>query len=254
MQLSEILKCLRECAPEETAMDKDPVGLLVPPLDKDIQSIVVSLDAYMPVVEAALEKSAQLIVCHHPLIYTPLKRLDDSDTISEPVMALVRAGIALYAMHTNWDRAPNGVNDTLADVLGLSDVAVLAENGIGAIARIGSLPAPLSIGDFETRIESALDCQRTSTLRHFPGRNRRLISRVAVCGGAGGSLIQDAVKAGADALVTSDVRHHEYLEAYGRDLTIFDAGHAATEEPGMRSLANLLAAQFPSVKVDFVAL
>ena len=237
----------------KSALDKDPVGLLISPANAEDTRRIGSLDAYPPIVTQAIAIGVQLVVCHHPLIYAPLRRLDCEDTVSEPVMALVRAGAGLYAMHTNWDRAPGGVNETLASLMGLTDVTTFADTGTAAIARIGTLLQPMGHDALAEQISDMLDCRGTSTLRSMRSRSGRAISRVAVCGGAGGSLVADAVAAGADALITADVRHHEYVEAFGRDIALFDAGHSATEEPGMRSLANLLSGHFQGLRLEFLA-
>jgi dinuclear metal center YbgI/SA1388 family protein len=192
-----------------------------------------------------------MVVTHHPLIYHPLKRLG-TDPVSRAVAALVRADVALYAMHTNWDRAAGGINDMLAECLELSDVRPLGTEGEAALPRLGSLSPPRPLADFARFVESALGCAGTSALRVNGGDPSRMISRVAVCGGAGAGLAEAARAAGAEAYVTSDVRHHEFWEAEARGLALLDAGHGATETPGMRALVRSLPGLLEGVEAVWV--
>jgi dinuclear metal center YbgI/SA1388 family protein len=118
------------------------------------------------------------------------------------------------------------------------------EYGIG---RIGTLPSPIPAQDFWLQVKDALDFPEV----RFSGPTDKSIQTVAVCGGAGASLMRDALSAGADALVTSDVRHHEYVDAESRGFVLLDAGHSATETPGTRELARLLAEALPDITVRF---
>ncbi len=248
--LHDALSVLRALAPEDTALPGDPTGLLVSgPLDAPLAKIAVCLDATPEACERAVSDGAGLLVTHHPLLYHPLKRLDwHADPISRAVATLVRGNVSLYAMHTNWDRAAGGINDTLAALLGLQDARPLGPDGLEAIARIGTLPAPLSFREFARFVGDALGCAGTSALRLGDAPPDLSLSRVAVCGGAGAELMGAARDAGADCYVTSDVRHHEFLEAAGIGLALIDAGHGATETPGMRALVPLLSARLPGVE------
>ena len=116
MEISDILAVLRHLAPEESALENDPIGLLVDRESTEVTKVGVCLDATPATVERAMAAGVQLIIAHHPLIYRPLKRLG-SDPVSVAVKQLVSSGIALYVMHTNWDAAPGGINDTLAECL-----------------------------------------------------------------------------------------------------------------------------------------
>ncbi len=249
MTLDDILTHLRRLAPEETALDGDPVGLLIAGGGADISKVGVCLDCTPGVAARAVASRVQLVVAHHPLIYRPLARIG-SDPVSQAVTTLVRAQVGLYAMHTNWDRAEGGINDTLAACLELQEVRPLGDTGALALPRIGKLAAPRSLADFARSVDTALGCGgTTSALRVGGGDAQRMISRVAVCGGAGAFLVEAVIEAGADAYVTSDVRHNEFWESEARGLALLDAGHGATEVPGMRALARRLAGEWDSVEV-----
>lgn len=252
MTLDDILAVLRRLAPEETALPDDPVGLLLGQKpETEIVKISVCLDATPDAARRAVSAGAGLLIAHHPLIYHPLKRVDPEDPIAQSVSTLIKADVALYAMHTNWDRAENGINDTLAALLGLEDVRPLNDDGARTLPRLGSLPSPRALSDFTRFVGTMLHCEGTSTLRVNAIDPARRITRVAVCGGAGAFLAADVLAAGADAYVTSDVRHHEFLDAAGRGLALLDAGHGATEAPGMRALLTLLPPLLPGVEMDW---
>lgn len=247
-RLNEILELLRNLAPEATALPDDPIGLLIGSDNPSVRKIGVCLDATPRVARQAAEAEISLLIAHHPLIYRPLKRID-SDPTARAVATLVKADIALYAMHTNWDAAPGGVNDTLAAILGLQNVRRLGENGELSLPRIGDLPAPMPLSSLIRDIEARLQCSGTSAIRVNDIESEKTIARVGVCGGAGAFLATDLQAAGADAYVTSDVRHHEFLDTAARGLALIDAGHDATETPGMRALAKLLASRLPEIEV-----
>ncbi len=254
MTLGEILDVLRGLAPEETALEDDPVGLLIGgDLEAVVTKVGICLDAMPDAAARAVAAGVQLLVAHHPLIYRPLKRINpQADPVGRAAAALVKGDVALYAMHTNWDRAAGGINDVLAATLGLHHVTPLGEDGPAALPRLGDLPAPRPLVDFARMVETALGCAGTNALRCNAVDPNKMISRVAVCGGAGAFLLADVQAAGADAYVTSDVRHHEFLDAAARSLPLLDAGHEATENPGMRALAHLLPALLVGVEAVWV--
>jgi len=251
MTLDDVLITLRQMAPEDTALDNDPVGLLLGGDGRKIKKIGVCLDATPDAAGRAASLGVQMVIAHHPLIYRPLKRIGD-DPVSRAVTTFVQANIALYAMHTNWDRAAGGINDTLAECLELVGVKPLGTEGLAALPRLGDLSYPRPLADFARFVETALGCAGTSTLRVNGVEMTRMITRVAVCGGAGAEMAEAVQAAGADAYVTSDVRHHEFCEAESRGLALLDAGHRATETPGMRSLVRTLPGLLDRVAVVWV--
>ena len=235
-------------------MKNDPVGLLIGRQgDDDIRSIGVCLDVTSSAVLKARARNCDLIVAHHPLIYKPLARLaDPSDPISNIAADLVRSNVALYVLHTNLDRAPSGINDVLAEQLGMEDIHPLGESDIESIIRVGNLAIPCTAGDFIRSVDRALACTGTSTLRYSEGDESKMISRVAVCGGAGGPYVMSVLEADVDAYVTSDVKHHEFVDAAERNVLLVDAGHSATETPGMRVLVKTLKTAHPEVNIIWI--
>lgn len=249
--LNIIIDKLRSLAPESDAMSGDPVGLLIGSYnERPINRIGVCLDATLDVVTKAVDAGIELIICHHPLIFQPIKRLDTENSgISAVVAKLIKADVNLYAMHTNWDRAHGGINGTLARLLELQDIHHVLENGHMSLHRFGELASPMALSEFCAFVAKTLNCSGTNTLRVNTIDPNKMITSVAVCGGAGGSLLDDVIQAGADAFVTADIRHHEFVEASARGIALIDAGHYATESPGMKELALVLPEQISGVDI-----
>ena len=250
-ELDDIMTILQTLAPAELALDGDPVGLLIaPPKARKIDTIGVCLDASTVAVAKAVAAGVDLVVSHHPLIYHPIKRITpETDGVSESVVALIKADIGLFAAHTNWDAAAGGINDTLAREVGIVDARPLGSTGPHTLPRIGDLGSELRLDQFEEFVAVALQCGGPSAIRVSDVDSSMPIRRVAVCGGAGAFLMTDVIKAGADAFVTADVRHHEFVEASARGFALIDAGHGATERPGMREMARLLSERAAGVDV-----
>ncbi|MBQ6848583.1 MAG: Nif3-like dinuclear metal center hexameric protein [Clostridia bacterium] len=230
MTVQEIYAYLHSRAPFDTAEGWDNPGMLVGDPHREVSRVLVALDATAGAVDTAEAVCADLIVTHHPVIFAPLKKLSAQ---SIPYR-LAAAGIDLIAAHTNLDKAEGGVNDTLAARLGLTDVVVAPDE----YTRIGTLPQPMSAKDFATHVARVLD-----TAVRYSGDKE--VQTVAVCGGSGGDFMLRYHD--ADAYVTGEVRHHEWLAA--DHLNVIEAGHYATEVPVVDTLAAWLTEAFPDLTV-----
>ncbi len=220
-------------APFDTAEDWDNAGWLVGNPDSPVEKLLVTLDVTPAAIQAAKKVGATLIVSHHPVIFSPLKSLS-ADSLP---YALAAANIAVISAHTNLDKAIGGVNDTLAAKLELTDVKITDDG----LCRIGRLSPPTTAADFAAFVGKALG----TAVRTNGGDT---VGTVAVCGGSGGDFIL-ALADKVDAFVTGEVRHHEWLTANARELTVIEAGHYATEVPVVKTLAARLAEAFPTVTV-----
>jgi len=231
--VGDILRRLDGIAPFETAEGFDNAGLLIGDPDRSVTAVVLTLDLSERVVEEAAAMGAELIITHHPVIFHPLRRIHYQTPFGRMLAGLMAAGISVISAHTNWDKAPGGVGDTLAALLGLEDIRPLDD-----YVRLGTLPAPLSPAGLTERITEALGfCPRCY------GDEGRTIRKVAVAGGSYGEGYELALAAGADAFLTGEVKHHEILDAAAQGLVVYDGGHHATEQPAMPALeARLLAA------------
>ena len=233
MQIRDIVAFLNEKAPLDTAEEWDNPGLLIGSPAAPVERVLVALDATPAALEAARRMDAQLLVTHHPVIFRPLRALDAA---AVPYQAAA-AGIAVVSAHTNLDKASGGVNDTLAALLGLTAV----QPGEDGMSRIGLLPAPVDARTFAAQVGA-----RLHTAVRVNGD--RPVQRIAVCGGSGGEFIP-ALSTRADAYVTGEVRHHEWLLAEEQGLTVLEAGHYATEVPVVDTLCRWLGEAFPRLTV-----
>ncbi len=233
MTITDIRQFLHTRAPEDTAEDWDNVGLLVGSETTPVTGVVVALDATPGALATAQALGANLLVTHHPLLLTPVRRLAGE---SLPYR-LAAAGVSLLAAHTNLDRAAGGVNDTLAARLGLTDVTA----GPGGLSRIGRLPAPMEPAAFARLLAKELD-----TAVQVSGT--RPVSTVAVCGGSGGDFLEGLTPL-VDTVVTGEVKHHHWLAANAAGLTLLVAGHYATEVPVVDTLCGWLQEAYPALSV-----
>ena len=248
-KVGDILSYLETLAPRSMKMDWDNVGLLCGSRNRPVTKVLVALDPFEGVCKEAAQWGAEVIVTHHPLIFSPLKSVTDETSIGRAVQVLCSGGISAINAHTNLDCAPGGVNDCLARTLGLSDVQVIAPSGVDELGRPwgllrqGTVEAqPLS--DFLPHVKEALHCDG---LRYVNGG--KPVHRVAVGGGACASELLDAVNAGCDTFVTADVKYNQFWDAKDLGLNLIDAGHFPTENPVTALLAEKIAAQFPEITV-----
>ena len=235
MKIRDVLDHLCSIAPIETAMDFDNVGLLVGDKSSDVNSCVIALDCTQKIVDVAIEKGAQLIITHHPVIFNPLKMVLKGDI----VYRLIENGISVISMHTNLDIAEKGVNSELLSILALDNPTyVNCEDGFRF--PIAELKDALSADKFAKYVK-----ERLNTPVKYVGENT--VKRVAVCSGSGADFLFDAKANGADALVTSECKHHLFNAAAEMGITLIDAGHFNTEDIIIEPLCKILKAEFPTV-------
>jgi dinuclear metal center YbgI/SA1388 family protein len=233
--------------PPAWADDWDRVGLVLGEPDAPADTVLCGVDCVPEVVDEALRVGAGLLVVHHPLLLRGVSSVAPTTFKGRIVHRMIRAGLALYTVHTNADVAAPGVSDALAARLGLTDLRPLRPTGrdlpgagpaVGS-GRIGRLPAPITLAELTALAAAALPPTHWGV--RAAGDPDRVIATVAVCGGAGDSYLTDALHAGVDAYLTADLRHHpasEHLATGGPALV--DAAHWATERPWLDDLAALL--------------
>ena len=244
MNVQNLLNFLQTVAPVHMKYDWDNVGLLCGDKNKEISKILVALDPFMDVCQEAAELGADVIVTHHPLIFEPLRQVTAQDPVGQCVLFLAQHGICAVNAHTNLDCAPGGVNDTLAAVLGLSDVEIIEPRGENyGLLRKGTVPKQ-SLPQFMAQVKKQLG---TPILRYANGK--RPVETVAVGGGSCGDEYEAALAAGCDTLVTADVKYNQFWNASELGLNIIDAGHFYTENPVCAVLTQKLRENFPALTV-----
>ncbi len=345
MTLADIIRIAESLAPPVLAMGDDPIGLHAGDPSATVEKAAVCLDVTARTLAAARRAGAQAVLCHHPFIYSPLRSVAETGPHSRLLAEVVRSRTAVFSLHTNWDVASGGLNDHLADLLGIRDAAPLqvtrrgklcklavyvpeealervrvamGDAGAGKIGdyshcsfraqgtgtfrplegasphigtvgeleevaewkleavvleedlervlaaaleahpyeeaaydlyelqtpgtahgvgRVGDLEEPTSLCSFQQSVCAKLG---DDTLR-CTGEPGRIVRRVALCGGSGGDLVAMAAQSGADVFLTSEVKHHQLIEADALGLAVIDSTHRATETPGMRHFAKRLA-------------
>lgn len=231
--VQQVLEEMRRIAPPELAESWDNVGLLVD-AGRPVDAILTTLDITAPVVEEAVRLGCSLIVSHHPVIFDPIKRITADDL---PAL-LLKGGVSAICMHTNLDAAPGGVNDTLAELLGMRDTVPFAD-GCG---RIGTVDATTAKALAELCADTLGPGVRYVEAGHP-------VLRLAEVSGAGGSYWKEALDLGADCLVTGEANHHAACDARRLGMGLVAAGHWATERPIAGVLAKRLKEAFPDIPV-----
>jgi dinuclear metal center YbgI/SA1388 family protein len=246
--VSDILLFIESIAPPYMKEHWDNVGLNCGRMDREVTKLLVALDPFEAVCKEAGEFGAELLVTHHALIWKP-GFITDGNSWGRNTLFLIENRIAHINAHTNLDCAPGGVNDKLAQKLGLSNIQVINPMGTDnegrewGLLRMGEVAAqPLS--EFLETVKSNLNCEG---LRYVEGG--KLVSKVAVGGGACAGELMAAVRAGCDTFVTSDVKYNQFWDAHDMGLNLIDAGHFPTENPIVAVLAEKLAEQFPDIEV-----
>ena len=239
MTVQDLYEMINRFAPFDTQVEEDNSGLLVGSASQPVDKALFALDVTDPVIDEAVSLGAQLIVTHHPVMFSPIHSLTDADCEGRIIRRLVREQISLIAAHTNLDQAPGGINDTLAECCGLSDVS-----GDGFF-RSGLLPAALTASEYAGLLK-----QRLRTEVRLMGPENALVRKVGLCSGGGSSEWISAVSAGCDAFVSGEIRHHHALSLADAGIIGFECGHFATEEPGIRALASALQTAADTVKYN----
>ena len=216
-------------APYMDAEEWDNVGLLAGRNGAPVDTVLCALDLTEAVVDEAVERGAQMIVTHHPILFRGRKNLREDDAEGRMLCKLVRANLAMVAMHTNYDNAMPGVNDALAATLGLHDVL-----DIDRALRQGQTDIP-TFGAFADFAEQALG----GPIRRYGDPNAP-VTLVSVLGGSGGDYLSMALECGTDVFVTGEVSYHRAMDAADNGMCVLEAGHAATERPGILALAAAL--------------
>ncbi|MBQ3156556.1 MAG: Nif3-like dinuclear metal center hexameric protein [Clostridia bacterium] len=229
LTVRQVYDFINEHAPFETQVAYDNSGLLVGHPDQEVTGVHFALDVTDKVIDEALENGANLIVTHHPMMFSPIKRLVETDYQARLLCRLIRGGISLISAHTNLDQAAGGINDVLAARIGLTDIT-----GEGFV-RVGTLPAPMSASDLAQHISQVLG----DTVRVM-GNPLAMVERVGMCSGSGADEWPAAAALGAQAFLTGEAKHHIALEASAAGIVLLEAGHHATEEPGIFALADAL--------------
>ncbi|MBQ9216361.1 MAG: Nif3-like dinuclear metal center hexameric protein [Prevotella sp.] len=248
MKIREVLSALERFAPLPLQESWDNAGLQVGLTETEVSGALLCLDVNERIVDEAIRKGCNLIVSHHPLLFRGLKTISDLTDVQRTVRKAIQSGIAVISMHTNMDNARGGVNFRIAQKLGLENVVFLAPKADDAGSGVmGELTEAMAADDFILKVKKAfgVECAMCNELL------RRPVKKVAVCGGAGDFLLDEALKTGADAFITGEMHYHQYF-GYEQQIQICVIGHYQSEQYTTEVFEEIIRKECPGVKT-FIA-
>ena len=244
MRVGDVIRVIEEFAPLGIQEKWDNSGLCIGSPDDEVSSVLIGLDCTPELVDEAVSCGADMIVTHHPLIFSGLKKISPDDQVGAAVIKAVKNGIAIYAAHTSADKVLAGVSGAMAARLGLESVRILDEDGEGTgLGVVGDLPEPLTAAEAMVLVKERFGLKAMRTSKPVEG----MISRVAMCGGSGGSLIGAAIASGAQLYISGDISYHNFFTK--DDFMIMDIGHYESEIEIVDILFSLLRKNFPTFAV-----
>ena len=243
-KVKDVIRVIEDFAPLSLQEKWDNSGLCVGSPDDQVTGILFGLDCTPELVDEAVACGADMIVTHHPLIFSGLKKISSDDLVGLAVIKAVKAGISIYAAHTNADKVLAGVSGAMAARLGLVNVRILDEDGEGTgLGVVGDLPEPLNASQAIELVKERFSLEVVRTSRPVEGD----IKTVAMCGGSGGSLIGAAKAAGAQLYISGDISYHNFFTQEG--FMLMDIGHYESEIEIVEILFSLITKNFPTFAV-----
>lgn len=233
MTVQEIYEGLCARIPESLREAWDNDGLMCSAdTNTEVRRALVTLDVTEEVVDYAIKSGMNLILSHHPLIFRPIGAVTENDHIARKVIKLIQNNISVISLHTRADKVEGGVNDILADIIGIKDIQPFGEGDLG---RIGTLDEELSMEDFSYMVKDALGCDSVRVAdAYIP------VSRVAMVGGDGKDFVKDALLSGADTYISGRISYNVMEEAVEMGINLIEAGHFFTEQPVTTFFQSLL--------------
>ena len=243
-KVKDVMAVIEEFAPLALQEKWDNSGLCIGSPEDKVSSVLLGLDCTPELVDEAIACGADMIVTHHPLIFSGLKKISAEDLVGEAVVKAIRAGISVYAAHTSADKVIAGVSGAMAARLGLKDVRILDEDGEGTgLGVVGNLPEPMTAQDALELVKERFALRVVKSSKPVGCK----IERVAMCGGSGGSLIGAARAAGAQLYISGDISYHNFFTPEG--FMIMDIGHYESEIEIVDILFSLIKKNFPTFAV-----
>ena len=255
MKTREITDAIEQYAPLRLQEEWDNAGIQVGDPEAEVTGVLLCTDATEAVVAEAIDRGYNLVISHHPLIFRGLKKIMGRTPVERTVAMAIKHDITIYSAHTNMDSAWQGVSFRMADKIGMTDVQFLDDNqvppygseqcataGCGVIGNIEPMPAR----DVLRRVKEAFEVGAV----RYSGDGDRIVKHVALCGGAGGFLLDKAVDMGADLYVTADMRYHDFLDNAQR-IVVADIGHYESEHFTKEIFLEIIQKKNPTFAVHF---
>jgi dinuclear metal center YbgI/SA1388 family protein len=254
MQISQLIRFLNEIAPEQFQESYDNAGLITGHPDMEVKGVLVALDCIETIVDEAIHLGCNVIVAHHPIVFSGMKRFNGSNYVERTIIKAIKNDIAIYAIHTNLDNVfVSGVNTKIAEKLTLQNIEILApkpdliygDHQVGA-GMSGYLPSAMKPQDFFAFVKDKMEL---TTFKHT-AVCKNSISKVAFCGGSGGFLLNASKRANADVFITSDYKYHEFFDA-NDEIIIIDIGHFESEKYTIDLLYDLIINNFSTFATHY---
>lgn len=250
MKVKDIARCIEKEFPLFFAMDSDNVGLIVGDENKEVNKILVCCDVDEYVAKEASDIGADMIISHHPLMFSAIKRLNEDNPEQRTLRILVKNDICLYTSHTNLDVGRGGINDYMASLLGLEDTQIIdyvcdyegEKHGYG---RIGTLKEEITLGDMLLRCKQVFDLDGCRYVGNYCDK----IKTIAVNTGGGAGIMDMCFDLKADLFITGDIKYNPARDAYERGMDLIDIAHYDTEKITMDFYADFFAKRYPSLEV-----
>lgn len=245
MKVKDVIAALEQFAPLPLQEGYDNAGLQIGlTAECEVSGVLLCLDVTEEVVAEAVNRGCNLIVAHHPLLFRPLRQICGRTQPERVAAMAVRADVAVYAAHTNLDNAPGGVSFEMAARMGLEDVRFLQPCGAGGSGVVGRLPRPMETEAFLAWVEEVFG-SRALLHNDFRGRT---VGTVALCGGAGDSLVAEAAAQGADCFLTGEVHYHTFF-GYEDTMLVCALGHYESERHAVGLMRRVLSEAFPGLRL-----
>ena len=249
MKIKQVLSALEQFAPLPLQESWDNAGLQVGLTEAETSGALLCLDVNEKIVDEAIRKGCNLIVSHHPLLFHGLKQVSGRDYVQRCVIKAIKHDVVIVSMHTNMDNAQDGVNWKIAERLGLTDCRFFARKQVDGIEAgsgvVGSLPDSMAAEDFIQMVKDRFQvaCAQCNELLQRP------VKKVAICGGAGDFLLDDAVREGADAFITGEMHYHVFFD-HEQQVQICVIGHYQSEQYTSEVFRDIIQRECPGVRTE----
>jgi len=245
VKVGEITNIIENLAPIGYAYKWDNVGLQVGSKKDSVKSILTTLEITDAILNEAIENDVNMIITHHPMIFSPLKKIIKEDLKGKLIYKAIQNNISIYATHTNIDIAPGGLNDYIANLLNIRNTKILEEidnsgyssnikTPINGIGRVGQLDKPKTLESLVSEVKEQINVENV----RVAGDLKAIIEKVAVINGSGADLIDAARHKGCQCVITGDVRYHDAQDAIAQGISVIDIGHYQSEKFFAQFLAN----------------
>jgi dinuclear metal center YbgI/SA1388 family protein len=247
MKVKELYAFYNDRIPPALTEEGDNDGLMCcPSPEREVKTIIFALDITDEVINCAIEKGAQVIISHHPIIYRGLREINCDNFIGSKIIKLIKNDIAAFSFHTRLDAVGGGVNDILCEILGIGRVSSFGGDR-AHLGRVGYLPQQMKIEDFALLVKEKLSCDYVS----FSDCGKP-VSHVAILGGKGSDYIGDALSIGADTYLSGELGYHNVNDSKDFGINLIEAGHFFTENPVCKKLANIAKEADPNIYYEII--